>query len=164
VDAKAAGTNPNECYYREVECCGRDPEYPLNDAQTDTIARLIADDSLVTGIPISRASVHLHSDLDSVNRANDPVPAPKASAFVSTVIEKAIAYRNTSELDDAKAVIAAQEKEIAALEDQISMMSAEIDDLTDRLETTEAKIASASLILEQGAEMRAHTALKGQPA
>lgn len=162
VAAKAAGFNPNECYHREVENCGRYPDYPITPAQVDTLARLIAADSLDTGLSISRATVHLHSDLDSVNRPNDPVPAAQAEAFVASVIEKAICIRTASELGEAKLRITELEKENAAQDATIVAMNAELLDLEKQLENAETKISSATLVLEQGTEIKARAILTGE--
>jgi len=81
--------NPNEAYVREIECCAYLTSYPITDAQEEDIASLIAQDSIDSGIPISRATVHLHSDIDSVTRPNDPVPAAGAEAWVAAIITRA---------------------------------------------------------------------------
>jgi len=81
--------NPNEAYVREVECCAYLTSYPITEVQEEDIAALIAQDSIDSRIPISRATVHLHSDLDSVNRPNDPVPAADAEAWVTAIIKLA---------------------------------------------------------------------------
>lgn len=162
VAAKAAGTNPNECYYREVECCGRFLDYPITPAQIETLARLLAADSMETGLPISRFTVHLHSDLDSVNRPNCPVPAAAAEAFVAAIIEQAICIRTTSELGEALLQITALERQIKSLDDTIMVMNGEILDLEKQLETSETRITSASLLLQQGTENKALIALTGE--
>ena len=81
--------NPNEAYVREVECCAYLTSYPITEVQEEDLAALIAQDSIDSRIPISRATVHLHSDLDSVNRPNDPVPAADAGAWVTAIIKLA---------------------------------------------------------------------------
>lgn len=162
VAAKAQGWNPNECYYREVECCGRYPDYPITVNQIDTLARLIAADSMETGIPISRATVHLHSDLDTVNRPNCPVPSATAEVFVAAVIEKAQCIRTTSALGEALLQITALEKENASLDATIVAMNAELLDLEKQLEKAETRITSASLLLQQGTENKALMTLIGE--
>ena len=92
VAMPAAGLNPNEAYVREIELCGRYSEYPVTLAQRDEAARLIASDSIAWRIPIARDTVHLHSDLDTVQRPNCPVPAAQAEAFAADIIGRARQY------------------------------------------------------------------------
>ena len=81
--------NANEDYYREIETCGKYSAYPITMQQRESIASLIARDSVDTGIPISRATVHLHSDIDTEQRPNCPVPAAQAETFASEIIARA---------------------------------------------------------------------------
>lgn len=85
----AKGFNANEDYYREIEACGRYSTYPITAAQRESISRIIAEDAIATGLPINRSTVHLHSDLDTVNRPNDPVPASTAETWVAGIISRA---------------------------------------------------------------------------
>lgn len=71
-DRKDPAFNPNEAYAREVECTGYPGSFPLTKDQRETVAWLIARDSLKWGLPINRETVHMHRDLDSVNRASCP--------------------------------------------------------------------------------------------
>ena len=72
-----------------VECVGYGSTYPITKAQRQFCATRIAAMAKATGLPINRATVHGHSDLNSVNRA--PCPCPKASreAFLGDVIARA---------------------------------------------------------------------------
>jgi hypothetical protein len=72
VTAVNGGMNANEAYVREVECTGYSSQYPVTAAQKETVAYLISKDSIEWKIPISRDTVHLHRDLDSVNKPNCP--------------------------------------------------------------------------------------------
>jgi hypothetical protein len=71
-DRTVPSFNPNEAYVREVECTGYPGSFPLTKDQRETVAWLIARDSLKWGLPINRETVHMHRDLDSVNRASCP--------------------------------------------------------------------------------------------
>ena len=62
------GYNANEAYFREVECVGYGTANPVTDAQLRAVAELVAADAAVTGLPISRETVHTHAYLNSVNR------------------------------------------------------------------------------------------------
>jgi N-acetylmuramoyl-L-alanine amidase. len=72
IAGRAAGYNPNEMYYREVECVGYGAEYPLTREQKITVAQMIAADSKATGIAISRTTVGMHRDLNMTNRSTCP--------------------------------------------------------------------------------------------
>lgn len=75
---RAGGMNANEAYLREVECTGFPGKFALTPQQRETVSFLIARDSIRSGIPISRETVHLHADLDGVNRRHCPF-APSQS-------------------------------------------------------------------------------------
>ncbi len=68
---KLAGFNPNELYYREIECVGASSS-PITKEQKLTIAQMIAADSKRTGLPIGRATVGLHRDINTVDRPHCP--------------------------------------------------------------------------------------------
>ena len=85
----AGGFNPNEAYLREVECTGYPGPLRLTPQQRETVAYLIARDSRRTKMAISRETVHLHADLDSVNRANCPFSAASREAAVAAIIARA---------------------------------------------------------------------------
>ena len=91
--------NPNEDYFREIETCARYPELPITVEQRQAIAEQIARDSLTTGLPIGRATVHLHSDLDTVQKPNCPVPAKDAEAWVADIIRSAREWRLRWQVD-----------------------------------------------------------------
>lgn len=92
VVALTATNNANEDYFREVECVGR-AGMPITTAQRNALAKLIAEDSEATGLPINRSTVHLHSDLDTEQRPNDPVPAADSEAFAGDIIARALTLR-----------------------------------------------------------------------
>jgi hypothetical protein len=75
---QANGLNANEAYLREVECTGFPGKLALTDAQRETVSFLIARDSIRSGMSITRETVHLHADLDGVNRRHCPF-APSES-------------------------------------------------------------------------------------
>lgn len=66
------GSNANEAYVREIECTGQAHTYPLTAEQCETVAYLIAHDSVEWKLDITRETVHMHADVDSVNRHNCP--------------------------------------------------------------------------------------------
>jgi hypothetical protein len=102
---QAAGYNPNETYYREYEYVSRYPELPLTADQRAHLAEQIARDSLTTGLPIGRATVHLHSDLDTVQKPNCPVPAKDAEAWVADIIRSAREWRLMLELEESQRLV-----------------------------------------------------------
>lgn len=86
----ASNYNPNELFYREVECCGnRQRGLPVSGAQLETIAQLLAQDSITTGIPISRATVGTHADLNSVTRAGCAFAPSTREAKLAGIIDRA---------------------------------------------------------------------------
>ncbi len=87
---RARGYNANEAYYREVECVGT-PALPITPAQKIAIAALIAADAQATGLPISRATVGTHSDLDSVNRPRCAFNPSVRERELADIIARAIA-------------------------------------------------------------------------
>jgi hypothetical protein len=113
-----SGFNPNEYYVREIEFCGRNSAYPITQAQIADAAALVAADALLWDMPISRSTVHLHSDLDTVNRPNCPVPAAQAEAWVAAFIAKA---------NEALGVLVGIDELLAELKRQIDALEAERD-------------------------------------
>lgn len=98
---KAKGYNANEAYYREIECVGDHPNDSLTYEQKLTIAQMIAADSIKTGLPISRATVGLHRDLNTQTRPNCPFQIEYVGGAkitrqkqLSEIIAMAIAMRN----------------------------------------------------------------------
>lgn len=83
--AVAAGTNPNRIVWREVECVG-DAAHPVTAAQIAQAARLVAADSRLTGLPVSRATVGTHADWDSVYRASCAFPPAVREAQLAAII------------------------------------------------------------------------------
>lgn len=72
--------------------------------------------------------------------------------------------RLTAELEAARTEIASLQKQIQLLDDTITTMNAELLDLEKQLESAETKISSATLILEQGTEVKARAILVGETA
>jgi len=127
----AKGYNANEDYYREIESCGRYSAYPITAAQRESISRIIAEDAIATGLPINRSTVHLHSDLDSVNRPNCPVPASGAEAWVTGIISRANQiYLALKESDmtweELFAALDAEYKKVVAERDALAAANAEL--------------------------------------
>jgi hypothetical protein len=79
------GMNANEAYVREIECTGYGSSYPLSAAQKETAAYLIAIDSIEWGISITRNTVHLHRDLDLVNKPNCPFSTLREEQLTSVI-------------------------------------------------------------------------------
>lgn len=86
---KAKGYNPNEAYWLEFECVGYGSTYPITVAQKHFCATWIAAMAKATGLPVSRDTVHGHSDINSVNRASCPCPKASREAFLGDVIARA---------------------------------------------------------------------------
>lgn len=86
---KAKGYAVNEAYAREVECVGFGTGYPVTDAQKQTVAEMIAADSRAFGIPISRATVGTHADLNTETRPNCAFPAAQIEAQLADIIARA---------------------------------------------------------------------------
>ncbi|MGK2850896.1 MAG: LysM peptidoglycan-binding domain-containing protein [Candidatus Limnocylindrales bacterium] len=86
---RAKGYSANEAYWLEFECVGYHSTYPITKAQKQFCATRIATMAKVTGLPINRATVHGHSDLNSVNRASCPCPKASREAFLGDVIARA---------------------------------------------------------------------------
>jgi len=85
---RSDGHNANEAYVREVECTGYPGSFPLTKDQRETVAYLIARDSIKWDLPINRETVHMHRDLDSVNRSSCPFTGDQ-EAQVGRVIQRA---------------------------------------------------------------------------
>lgn len=86
---RAKGYNANEAYWLEFECVGYGSTYPITKAQRQFCATRIAAMAKATGLPINRATVHGHSDLNSVNRSSCPCPKASREAFLGDVIARA---------------------------------------------------------------------------
>lgn len=97
---RAAGFNANEAYYREVECCGTGSA-PITAAQKEAVAQLIAADSRATGIPISRATVGTHADVNTVTRSSCAFPPAVREAELAGIIARAraLAGGGTDDVD-----------------------------------------------------------------
>lgn len=146
VDAKAKGVNPNECYVREIECCGYPSGYPITSEQLDTAALLIAQDSIRTDIEISRATVHTHADLDSVNRANCAFPAAEREARMADLIGRAQAARVL--LMDFETLLAELRKAYEAEKTRADAASEALQVAVADLEKANAKILAARKALD----------------
>jgi LysM repeat protein len=86
---RAKGFNVNEAYWLEIECVGYGSTYPITKAQRQFCATRIAAIAKATGLPVNRATVHGHSDLNSVNRTSCPCPKASREAFLRDVIARA---------------------------------------------------------------------------
>jgi N-acetyl-anhydromuramyl-L-alanine amidase AmpD len=144
---KAVGTNPNECFGIEVENCARDPEYPITGLQITSAAYLTALAKLEwPEIPINRTTVLLHSDLNTVDKMNCPVPDGKGEAFAAEVIRQALDFFEVMALEaqvaDLEAIVAALRQENAAQAATIKAQTTRTDSLLALTEAQEATIAA----------------------
>ena len=143
-----ASFNPNEAYVREVECTGYPGSYPLTKEQRESVAWLIARDSLKWDLPITRETVHLHADLDSVNRANCPFTGDRESQL-QNIIERARAIKKDlkdpgpdptpgDDTEDLEAALEAAQGRIESLEEQVSVLEADLETAEDRIDLLES--------------------------
>ena len=86
---RAKGYNANEAYWLEFECVGYSSTYPITKTQRQFCAARIAAMAKAAGLPVNRATVHGHNDLNSVNRASCPCPRASREAFLADVIARA---------------------------------------------------------------------------
>lgn len=142
------GYNANEAFLLEIECCGSFPANPITQEQKDTIAELMARYSISYGIDINRNTVWTHSDINSVNRRNDPVLYADKEVFIKEIIALAKHKKNgiisapvTAQLEACTAanieladMINEQEKIITSQEEEIADLEAENDELKTNLE------------------------------
>ncbi len=85
-----AGVNFNELVFESVEVCGAGAQ-PFSAAQFEAVAQLLAAAHRATGLPVDRAHVLAHADVNSVSRASDPWPASTREAYMARVIARASA-------------------------------------------------------------------------
>jgi len=83
-----AGVNFNELVYESVEVCGAGSQ-PFTAAQFEAVAQLVAAAHRATGLPVDRAHVLAHADVNSVSRASDPWPASTRERYMARVIKRA---------------------------------------------------------------------------
>lgn len=86
---RAKGYNANEAYWLELEDVGYGSTYPITAAQVDAIAALIVEASKLSGLPISRETVHGHWEINGVDRRNCPAPYAQRETFLAQVITRA---------------------------------------------------------------------------
>lgn len=132
------GINANEAYVREVECTGYPGSFPLTKEQRETVAYLIARDSIKWELPINRETVHMHRDLDSVNRALCPFTGDQEQQL-SRIIERARQIKadlkdpapdpdpqpTPDPLEEAQAALEAAQGRIDDLEEELAACKAE---------------------------------------
>lgn len=166
-DQTDASFNPNEAYVREVECTGYPGAFPLTKDQRETVAYLIARDSLKWDLPITRETVHMHRDLDSVNRASCPFTGDQ-EAQVARIIQRARQIKAdlkdpapdpdpeppVDEVEQLREALRAAEGEVEALKEQVAALEAATppDCTTEkqRADDAEAIIAKAREVLAGG--------------
>ncbi len=82
------GVNFNELVYESLEVCGAGTQ-PFTTAQFEAVAGLVAAAHRATGLPIDRAHVLAHADVNSVSRASDPWPASTRETYMARIIKRA---------------------------------------------------------------------------
>lgn len=147
-DSTDSSFNPNEAYVREVECTGYPGSYPLTKEQRESLAQLIARDSIKWDLPINRETVHLHSDLDSVNRANCPFTGDREAQLEKIIqrardIKKDLKDGNTDpqpgpDIEDLQAALEAAQGRIESLEEDIDILQADLESAESRIEILES--------------------------
>ena len=85
---RAKGYNANEAYWLEFECVGFGSR-KITSAQKQFCAERIAAMAKASGLPVTRATVHAHSEINGVNRASCPCPKASREAFLGDVIARA---------------------------------------------------------------------------
>lgn len=94
VAQRAKGINANELVYREIECTGYPGSFPVTDAQIESVAYLLARDSIKTGLPIVRGvTVLTHADINSVNRSNCAFTPKERESRLTMLIQRAKAIK-----------------------------------------------------------------------
>jgi N-acetylmuramoyl-L-alanine amidase CwlA len=83
-----AGVNFNEVVLESIEVCGSGTQ-PFSAAQFEAVAQILAAAHRATGLPVDRAHVLAHADVNSVSRASDPWPASTREAYMRRVIDRA---------------------------------------------------------------------------
>lgn len=139
---RAKGFNANEAYAVAIEQVGRYPDYPITPEQIQTVALVIAQQSIRTGLPIERRTVHLHGDLNTETRRECPVPVATREHYAEDVIRRANEYR--------------LELENATLRQRNERQAESIDKLLADLETARESLGTAEerLSLARGALVR----------
>lgn len=127
------GYNANEAFLLEFENVGYSTSYPITQAQKETMAYIMASGSLSQNIPIDRSTVFGHSDINSVNRPNDPIVKSQLEAFLSEIITLAEQYKKEIISTPYLNIINSQEQKINDLQSQIIILNQRIIDLEDQL-------------------------------
>ena len=86
---KAKGYNGNEGVYWEVECVGSPVVAEVTPYQIEFLAGRLARYSIASGIAISRTTVLLHADINSIDRARCPFAASVREARLAALIKRA---------------------------------------------------------------------------
>lgn len=86
---RAKGYNANEAYWEEFELVGFGAAFPVTGAQKQAVAERIAARSKLTGLPLSRRTVHGHWEINGINRQNCPSPRAQHEVFLNDIITRA---------------------------------------------------------------------------
>jgi hypothetical protein len=145
--------NANEAYAVAIEQVGRYPDYPITPEQVQSVALVIAQQSIRTGLPIERRTVHLHGDLNTETRRECPVPVSTREHYAEDVIRRANEYRleleNAGYRETIQQLQAASQRVNAELVDVRRQAEDLADQLTDCQSDWEGMKAIAARRLEQ---------------
>lgn len=142
---KAGGFNANEAYVREVEYTGSPGKWKLTPEQRETFAYLVASDSIEWRIPISRETVHLHADIDGVDRLNCPFSAASREEQLEAVLRRAKVIRKllTTPAPDPEPDPEPVPDECAEAQERLEVALGALEDMTRRNEVMSTAIATA---------------------
>lgn len=157
VAFKAKGYNANEAYDVEIEICANAANgYPITDVQVDTVAFVLAQRSLKSGVPIERRTVHLHHQIDSTGKPFCPVPIAEGEAFALRVVDLANRYRDILECmackaanDQLTAQVGTLHGQVARLEDTVETQAATIAEQKNQIASRDTVIADHATLLLQ---------------
>jgi hypothetical protein len=122
-----ADGNPNEAYWLEFENVGYGSAYPVTVAQRNFMAERIAAMSIAKDMPISRATVHGHWEINGETRINCPSAGNGREAWLDDLVRRAQAER--------------EELLIASLDAQIDTLTNANLELAAEIGTLDIKVA-----------------------
>lgn len=121
---RAKGYNANEAYWLELENVGYGSSYPVNAAQAQAIAELVAQAAKLSGLPVNRETVHGHWEINGIDRANCPCPPARHEAFLADVIARANAILAPAPEDDMPALTSYIPGQVATVKPTANVRSA----------------------------------------
>ena len=129
---RAKGYNANEAYWLEIECVGYGSTYPITKRQKQFCATRIAAIAEATGLPVNRATVHGHSDLNSVGHACAPwrFPVPLIAVAFPILPGKTGEWRTwMEELNGARREAFVESRRQAGVQERTFLQSTPMGDL-----------------------------------